>query len=57
MKLRKCPNCKNYTMMEICPYCKTKTINPLPPKYSPEDKFGKLRRMFIKELESKSQKE
>jgi H/ACA ribonucleoprotein complex subunit 3 len=55
MKLRKCPNCKKYTLKEICPYCGKKTVSPHPPKYSPQDKFGKFRREAFKELESKTQ--
>jgi len=55
MKLKKCPNCKRYTLKEVCPYCGKKTVSPHPPKYSPQDKFGKFRREALKELESKSQ--
>ena len=49
----KCPSCKAYTMGEKCMKCGKKTINPKPPKYSPEDKFGEYRREAKKEkLES-----
>ncbi|NCN86613.1 hypothetical protein GW932_02170 [archaeon] len=27
MKLRKCPNCKKYTLKEICPKCTGKTLD------------------------------
>jgi H/ACA ribonucleoprotein complex subunit 3 len=47
MKIRKCPSCKNYTFKEICK-CGGKTINPEPPKYSPENKYGKYRMMLNK---------
>ncbi len=40
----KCSKCKQYTMQEKCPECNSKTINPKPAKYSPEDKMGKYRR-------------
>ncbi|MDT7858576.1 MAG: RNA-protein complex protein Nop10 [Candidatus Aenigmarchaeota archaeon] len=56
MKLRKCNNCKRYTLKEICNYCGSKTSYPHPPRYSPEDKFGEFRRKTLKEIES-SQKE
>jgi H/ACA ribonucleoprotein complex subunit 3 len=46
VKLRKCPACKNYTFKETCPKCGKKSMNPEPPKYSPENKYGKYRRMF-----------
>jgi len=44
MKMKKCLSCKIYTFKEFCPRCKEKTVNPEPPKYSPEDKYGKYRR-------------
>ncbi|MBW2999083.1 RNA-protein complex protein Nop10 [Candidatus Woesearchaeota archaeon] len=39
----KCESCGKYTMQEKCE-CGGKALNPKPPKYSPEDKFGKYRR-------------
>ena len=39
-----CPECIIYTQNKICKNCNSTTINPLPPKYSPEDKYGKYRR-------------
>lgn len=44
MKMRKCSPCKIYTLKEICPKCGEKTTSPEPPKYSPENKYGKYRR-------------
>lgn len=34
-KIRKCPNCKTYTMKEICPTCnsETKIAHPPNPKF------------------------
>jgi len=46
MKMRKCPKCGRYTLKDICPECGEKTINPEPPRYSPQDKYGKYRRMM-----------
>lgn len=49
----KCLKCNIYTMKEVCQTCKEKTIRPIPPKYSPEDKYGKYRRIVKKqELEN-----
>jgi len=48
--MRKCPNCKTYTLKEICPKCGGKTYMPIPPKFSPEDPYGKYRRMLRKEV-------
>ncbi len=39
-----CSKCKIYTMKESCPECNSTTIEPKPPKYSPEDKYGEYRR-------------
>jgi len=49
-EIRKCPNCKRYTFKEVCPYCNTKTKRVIPPKFSPEDKWGDYRRMMKKVL-------
>ncbi|MDI6799055.1 MAG: RNA-protein complex protein Nop10 [Candidatus Aenigmarchaeota archaeon] len=43
MKMRKCTSCKLYTFKEFCPKCNQKTASPLPPPYSPQDKYGKYR--------------
>ncbi|MDI6806899.1 MAG: RNA-protein complex protein Nop10 [Candidatus Aenigmarchaeota archaeon] len=48
MKLRKCPECKRYTLKEVCRSCESATITPAPPKFSPVDKFGRWRRKLIK---------
>jgi H/ACA ribonucleoprotein complex subunit 3 len=49
MKMRKCADCKTYTFKELCPKCNEKTVSPLPPSFSPQDKYGKYRRKFIRE--------
>ena len=46
----KCPKCNSYTLKEICPKCRTKTISPKPPNFSPEDKYGKYRRKEKKQM-------
>lgn len=50
MKIRKCPKCRKYTLKKVCVNCKTETIVEKPPKFSPEDHYGKYRRMMKKEL-------
>jgi len=44
-----CKPCHIYTLKKECPTCKSPTITPKPAKYSPEDKYGKYRRMAKKE--------
>lgn len=43
--LRKCPKCGTYTFKEVCPKCGTPTVSAHPPRYSPEDKYAKYRRL------------
>jgi H/ACA ribonucleoprotein complex subunit 3 len=48
-----CRNCKKYTLATTC-QCGTATIQPAPPRFSPEDKYGKYRRLLKKEHRLKS---
>ncbi|BDR93491.1 RNA-protein complex protein Nop10 [Vulcanisaeta souniana] len=42
--LRRCRNCGRYTMRkDKCPYCGGELEVPHPPKYSPEDRYGRQR--------------
>ena len=43
-KMLKCGTCNSYGFKEQCS-CGGKRTNPKPAKYSPEDKYGKYRRM------------
>jgi len=45
-RMAKCLDCGSYTLKETCPSCKEKTATPHPPKFSPEDKYGKYRRQL-----------
>ena len=51
-EILKCPKCNSYTLREECQTCKTKTLTPKPAKYSPEDAYGKYRRIYKKDLEN-----
>ncbi len=43
--LKKCSQCGKYTLEQTtCPYCGGKLVSAHPPKFSPEDKYGKYRR-------------
>ncbi|MEM5829881.1 MAG: RNA-protein complex protein Nop10 [Candidatus Aenigmatarchaeota archaeon] len=50
MKMKKCPVCKTYTFKGKCVKCGSETFSPHPPKFSPQDKYGELRRKMIKKL-------
>ena len=40
----RCKGCGAYTLKETCPECNKEAVKPVPPKYSPVDKYGKYRR-------------
>ncbi|HEY8140175.1 MAG TPA: RNA-protein complex protein Nop10 [Nitrososphaera sp.] len=41
--IRKCQTCGTYSLKEKCPRCSNPTIDPHPPKYSPDDKYARYR--------------
>jgi H/ACA ribonucleoprotein complex subunit 3 len=47
-KMFKCPDCGGYTLETRCRACDIATINPLPARYSPQDRYGKYRRAMKK---------
>lgn len=48
-RLRRCPECGTYTLLESCKACGTRTVCPVPPRYSPEDRLGEYRRKAVYE--------
>lgn len=44
MKMRRCRSCGEYTLQKKCPHCGGEVGVVYPPRYSPEDKYGKYRR-------------
>jgi len=42
--LKKCGACGRYTLKDVCPACGHAAGNPMPPRYSPEDRYGAYRR-------------
>ena len=44
--MRRCPECGRYSLEMKCT-CGCDTVTAHPPKYSPDDKYGKYRRMSI----------
>lgn len=51
--IRWCPSCEIYTMKEECPRCGERTRTRSPPRYSPQDRYGKYRRMLMEEIRRK----
>ena len=45
--IRKCPKCGRYSLEMRCQDCDVDTITSHPAKYSPDDKYGKYRRISI----------
>ncbi|HHD15515.1 MAG TPA: RNA-protein complex protein Nop10 [Euryarchaeota archaeon] len=46
-RIKVCSGCGRYTLSETCPSCGAATGNTIPPRYSPDDRFGKYRRMAL----------
>ena len=40
----KCMGCGIYSLKSKCPNCGKDMLRPIPPKFSPDDKYGKYRR-------------
>lgn len=49
MRIKRCNSCGNYTFEEACSSCGAITVGSHPPKFSPEDKYGKYRRRLKRE--------
>lgn len=47
--LRKCPSCGRYSTVEECAECHAMTVSAHPAKFSPDDRYGKYRRISISE--------
>ncbi|MDD3977116.1 RNA-protein complex protein Nop10 [Methanomicrobium antiquum] len=47
-KIKSCPKDGTYTLSSECPVCGGKTGVAHPPRYSPQDRFGKFRRVTKK---------
>ena len=41
--MRKCADCKRYTLKDECPKCSHETSSVHPGKYSPDDKYARYR--------------
>ena len=45
--IRKCPKCGRYTLEDKCQSCDVDTVTSHPARYSPDDRYGKYRRIAI----------
>jgi len=43
-----CKNCKVYTLDKTCSKCNKKTVSKNPPRFSPQDHYGRYRRELKK---------
>ncbi|MFX0163218.1 MAG: RNA-protein complex protein Nop10 [Candidatus Hodarchaeota archaeon] len=49
--LQQCQKCTHYTLQKpTCPHCGNPVKTAHPPKFSPEDKYGKFRRTWKKKM-------
>lgn len=46
MKVLRCGECGSYTLGERCPACGGESVSPKPARFSPEDRYGRYRRML-----------
>ncbi len=53
--LRKCTGCHRYTLKEMCPHCGGATVSPHPAKYSPDDKYQRLKILMRRLSEGEEQ--
>ncbi|MEA3558760.1 MAG: RNA-protein complex protein Nop10 [Candidatus Thermoplasmatota archaeon] len=54
-RIRKCRKCNLFSLRDKCPECGSTTENTFPPRYSPQDKYGRYRRMYYKDTNEESQ--
>ena len=45
--IKKCPNCRRYTLRETCPICGSTTVSPHPPPYKFREKYRILLANYI----------
>ncbi|MEN6329850.1 MAG: RNA-protein complex protein Nop10 [Methanobacteriaceae archaeon] len=55
LKMKRCVSCSEYTIQDHCPHCGGDVRVIYPPKYSPEDKYGKYRRMLKEQVKDLSE--
>jgi H/ACA ribonucleoprotein complex subunit 3 len=48
MRTHKCSRCNSYTLKDVCPKCGGQAFRAKPPGFSPQDPYGKYRRMMKK---------
>ncbi|MDR2944620.1 MAG: RNA-protein complex protein Nop10 [Methanosarcinales archaeon] len=49
-RIKKCLSCGRYTLSDICPDCGGGCVSPKTASYSPEDRYGKYRRIYRQNL-------
>jgi H/ACA ribonucleoprotein complex subunit 3 len=47
-RIRKCTEDYSYTLSTLCPVCGNPTVSAHPARFSPEDPYGKYRRLAKK---------
>ncbi len=52
--LKICRGCGRYTLAESCPECGGRTSNPHPARFSPQDRWGRYRRMLMESQGSRA---
>ncbi len=45
--MKKCGSCGSYTLEDSCKKCGGMAISVIPPRYSPQDRYGKYRMKML----------
>ncbi|MGI0054657.1 MAG: RNA-protein complex protein Nop10 [Thermoplasmata archaeon] len=53
-ELRRCVGAGHYSLHTTCPECGTATRTPHPARFSPQDRYGKYRRLLLAQSEPSS---
>jgi H/ACA ribonucleoprotein complex subunit 3 len=51
MRILKCVGCGHYSLKNSCPLCSEKTVRVGPARFSPQDRYGRYRRLLREEVE------
>jgi H/ACA ribonucleoprotein complex subunit 3 len=51
MRMKRCPECGGYTLKDTCVKCNVASGKVGPARYSPEDPYGRYRRLMKEAME------
>jgi len=54
--MRVCPECREYTLRDVCKKCEVNSVSVEPARFSPEDRYGEYRRRLKKDTKKREEK-